>query len=155
MDAIDRKILQHVQLDSRQSIERLASAVGLSTAATQKRLRKLKDNKVILKEVAVLDPKLVGRAMTFIIMVELEREKVSDLHLFKRKIASEPLIQQSFYVTGQADFILVVRTSNMEEFETLTHRLFYNDANVRKFTTSVAFGPCNIETSICVEDLPA
>jgi len=151
LDSLDRKLLKCVQADSRQSIDTLAQQIGLSPAATQKRLKKLRNKRVIVREAAIVDASLVGRPMTFVISVELERERSAGIAAFRKKLADESLIQQSYYVTGHADFIVIARTADMTEFEEMAQRMFYNDTNVRKFTTSVALSACPIETQVSVE----
>ncbi len=38
-----------------------------------------------------------------------------------------PQVQQCYYITGEADFALVVLGKDVEDFERLTHRLFFED----------------------------
>ena len=40
-------------------------------------------------------------------------------------------------MTGEADFILICAAKDMQDFEDLTHRLFFENSNVRRFRTSV------------------
>ncbi|TGR95743.1 Lrp/AsnC family transcriptional regulator, partial [Mesorhizobium sp. M2E.F.Ca.ET.209.01.1.1] len=49
-----------------------------------------------------------------------------------------PQVQQCYYVTGEADFILVVTVATMADYETLTRRLFFANNNVKRFRTFVA-----------------
>ncbi len=138
IDESDGLILTQLQQDAKISIDALAEHSGLSIASVQRRLKKLRDNKVIEREIAIINPKAVDQGMTFIVMVELERERLDQLDSFRRKVRSDPQVQQCYYVTGVSDFILICITRDMAEFESLTHRLFFDDANVRRFSTSIA-----------------
>lgn len=140
LDDKDRRLLALLQQDARQSLEALASEVALSAPAVQRRIRRLRAAGVIIGEVAVVAPEAVGVPMTFIVMVELERERAERIDAFRRKVVAEPAVQQCYYVTGEADFILVVLAPDMDAFEALTRRLFFDDPNVRRFRTSVAMG---------------
>jgi len=137
LDNQDLHILKILQSDVRKSIEYLAQEVGLSTASVQRRLKRLRDNQVIAKEVAIVSPKAVGQHMSFIISVELERDHINHLKEFKTRIKKESRVQQCYYVTGEADFMLIVTATDMDDFERFTQSLFYNDSNVRRFKTSV------------------
>ena len=75
--------------------------------------------------------------MTFIILVELERERLDQLDAFCTKAKSEFQVQPCYYITGEADFALVVLARYMADFEQLTHRFFIEDTNVKRFRTSV------------------
>lgn len=137
LDKADRILLDRLQTDATQGIDALAHACGLSIASVQRRLKRLRTGDVIAREVAQLEPAAVGLPMTFVIMVELERERREQLAAFRAAIREEPQVQQAYYVTGESDFALVCVARDMADFEALTHRLFFENGNVRRFRTSV------------------
>jgi DNA-binding Lrp family transcriptional regulator len=137
LDQADRILLEQLQTDATQGIDALAHACGLSVASVQRRLKRLRASGVIAREVAQLEPAAVGLPMTFVIMVELERERREQLAAFRAAIRDEPQVQQAYYVTGESDFALVCVAKDMADFEALTHRLFFENGNVRRFRTSV------------------
>jgi len=151
LDPADRKLLALLQEDCGIAINALAGAAELSPASVQRRLRRLRENGVIAREIAVVDPAAVGMGMSFVIMVELERERIDQLDAFRRKVAREPHVQQCYYVTGEADFVLVCVTRDMAEFEELTRRLFFGDENVRRFRTSVVMGRTKVGLTLPIE----
>lgn len=140
LDEIDRHLLDLLQSDARQPLERLAGAVGLSAPAVQRRIKRLRGRGIIAREVVEIDPATVGLSMTFIVIVELERERADQIDAFRRRAAAEALVQQCYYVTGEGDFVLVIVARGMDDFEALTRRLFFEDTNVRRFRTSVVMG---------------
>lgn len=140
LDAKDRRLLDLLQQDARRSLDSLAGEVALSAPAVQRRIRRLRDGGVITGDVALVEPAAVGLPMTFIVLVELERERADQVDAFRRKAAAEDRVQQCYYVTGEADFVLVAVAESMDDFEALTRRLFFDDPNVRRFRTSVAMG---------------
>jgi len=140
LDAFDREILRRVQVDARATGEAIGAQIGLSAAAVQRRWKRLRELGVITAEVAVVDPAAVGQAMTFIVGVELERERADMLDAFRRAARADPNVQQCYYVTGAADFVLVVVARDMADFEAFTRRLLFDNANIRRFTTSVVMG---------------
>lgn len=139
-DGKDRQLLDLLQQDARQSLETLADEVALSAPAVQRRIRRMRDAGIITGEVAVVEPAAVGLPMTFIVIVELERERAEQIDAFRRKVANEPRVQQCYYVTGEGDFVLIAVATDMDDFEALTRRLFFDDPNVRRFRTSVVMG---------------
>lgn len=137
LDALDRSILERYQSDTRRSAEQLGEDVGLSTAAVHRRLKRLRDDGVIRAEVAVLDPVAVGLAQTCIVAVGLEREGLVELERFQARMRALAVVQQCYYVTGEADFVLVVAVADMAAYETFTRAHLLSDPNVRRFTTHV------------------
>lgn len=137
LDSFDSRLLDLVQRDARANAERLAAEIGLSPAAVQRRLKRLRENGVIAATVAVLAPEAVGRPMTFLVEVQLERESAGLMDAFKRQMQATPEVQQCYYVTGDADFVLVVTARGMADYEAFTRRVFFDNPNIRRFKTSV------------------
>lgn len=138
LDAFDYRILARWQEDTRVPAKTIADAIGLSTAAVQRRLKRLRELGVIRRETAELDPQLLGLPVTCIVAVDLERESAADLERFRRKMLACAEVQQCYYVTGQNDFMLVVLVESMQAYDAFTRRALLDDANVRSFTTHVA-----------------
>jgi Lrp/AsnC family leucine-responsive transcriptional regulator len=138
LDQLDTAILACLQEDARTIAESIGAKVGLSAAAVQRRIKRLREAGVIEREVAVLSPEALGLSMTFVVMVEMERENLAVLDAFRRQILADDCVQQCYYVTGNADFVLVVTCPDMAGFEAFTRRMFFDNPNVRHFTTSVA-----------------
>ncbi len=137
LDPADRTLLALLQTDARTPLDRMADATGLSAATVQRRVKRLREAGVIERESAVLDPASLGWAMTFLVLVEMERERIDVLDAFRRRMRSEPQVQQCYYITGDADFALICLARDMNDYEQLTRRLFFDDMNVRRFRTSV------------------
>lgn len=144
----DLIILRLLQENAREKLETIAFETGLSVATVQRRIKHLKSEGVITGETAIISPDAVGYSMTFLILVELERERVDQVDAFRRKIKAEPQVQQCYYITGDADFALIALAKDMQDFETLTNRLFFDDANVKRFRTSVAMNRTKIGLTV-------
>jgi len=140
LDRFDRQLLNLVQVDATRTADQLSELVALSPSAIQRRLRRMKDDGVIVGEVAIIDPRHVGRPTFFIVSLQVERERPELLARLRGWLADHDAIQQVFYVTGEADFILVIAARDTEAFELLMAALMADNANVRRFTTNVALG---------------
>lgn len=148
LDDADLTILRTLQEDCRIGLEQLAQQCSLSVPSVQRRLKRLRNSGLIQKEVAVLDPSRFDYKMTFVVLVELDRESLQQLDVFRKRARAEPQVQQCYYVTGEADFILVCAAQDMQDFEALTHRLFFDNSNVRRFRTSVVMGRTKVGLSL-------
>jgi Lrp/AsnC family transcriptional regulator, leucine-responsive regulatory protein len=138
LDKIDRRILTVLQKDARRPAELIGADVGLSASAVQRRIVRMREDGVILADIAVLDAKQVGRPLTMIVDVEVERERPELLASLKQWIAAEPHIQEAWYVTGAGDYVLIVVARDVDDFEALMQRLVADNGNVRRFQTRVA-----------------
>lgn len=148
MDDKDLEILKLVQSNSRMTAEALGQDIGLSPPAVQKRLKRLRETGYIEREIAVLSPAKLGRGMTVIVQVMLERESRMHLDAFKRRMRSAPAVQQCYYTTGEADFILLIIVENIEEYEAFTQEYFFDESNVSKFTSSIVMDRVKVSLDI-------
>jgi Lrp/AsnC family transcriptional regulator, leucine-responsive regulatory protein len=154
LDALDRKILDRYQGDTGTPAQQIGAAVGLSAAAVQRRLKRMRAAGVIAAEVAQLAPDRLGYPVTCIVGVRLERESRAENQRFKQRIARVPQVQQCYSVTGDVDYVLIVLARDMQDFEAFAERELYVDANVRSFTTFVSLDRVKVGTSVPI-DLPA
>ncbi len=137
VDEVDRAILEVMQVDARTPIEEIGRTVNLSPSATHRRIQRLRDLRVIEAEVAIVNPKALNRRSMMIVELTIDRDNPEDLFDLRRWITQEPAVQQCWYVTGQADFILVVTARDMDEYDQLIERLLAENHNVNRFSTSV------------------
>ena len=137
MDSSDYKLLAVLQQNARTSIQELADHIGASTASVQRRLKVLRDDGVIQKEVAVLDQKKLGFGITAVVSVELERDRLDQIDAFKRKARQDRQVMNFYCIAGDGDFMMVVVAKDIADYEAFTHRFFFADKNVRKFRTSI------------------
>lgn len=136
LDDFDLALLTALQQDNSLPLRELAERVHLSSASVQRRIQRLRNSGFIQANVAVIDPEKVGQVITLMVEVHAERTQSADLELMKQTF-SGPEIQQCYYVTGDADFMLVLTVASMSEFQALTQRLFHDNPNVKWFRTIV------------------
>lgn len=137
MDKSDYKLLAVLQQNARTSIQELADHIGASTASVQRRLKVLRDDGLIQKEVAVLDQKKLGFGITAVVSVELERDRLDQIDAFKRKARRDRQVMNFYCIAGDGDFTMIVVAKDIADYEAFTHRFFFADKNVRKFRTSI------------------
>jgi DNA-binding Lrp family transcriptional regulator len=138
LDPFDRRLLNLLQEDAGLTADQLAESVALSPSAIQRRIKRLRDQGVILRDIAVADHRKIGNPTFFIVALEVERERPELLAQLRKWLAAQAHIQQVFYVTGEADFILVITTPDTETYDALMSDLVMQNPNVRRFTTNVA-----------------
>jgi Lrp/AsnC family leucine-responsive transcriptional regulator len=137
LDNFDKKILNIMQQSNRTTTEQIAENIGLSAAAVQRRIKRLRSQKIISDDVSIINPKSVQRPMTLIVQVTLERERADLMDDFKKEMKNNELVQQCYYVTGSSDFILVITAQDMEDYEAFTRSAFFDNSNIRNFQTNV------------------
>jgi Lrp/AsnC family leucine-responsive transcriptional regulator len=139
MDKLDRKILGLYQHDTRRIAASIGTAVGLSAAAIQRRLKTLRASGAIRAEIAQLDPAILGVRITCIVTISMAPSAASHRQLdrFKRSMAAASEVQQCYHVTGTMDFVLIVMVPSMEDYASFARRWFESDKSVARFDTHV------------------
>ncbi|RDE18407.1 Lrp/AsnC family transcriptional regulator [Motiliproteus coralliicola] len=148
IDSFDRNILDIVQQSNRTTSDQIAEQVGLSPAAVQRRLKRMREQNLIQADISVVNPKAIGRAVTLVVQVSLERERADLMDAFKKEMKRNPSVQQCYYVTGSSDFILIVTAVDMEGYERFTREAFFDNANVRSFQTNVVMDTVKVGLSV-------
>ncbi|GLQ32133.1 Lrp/AsnC family transcriptional regulator [Litoribrevibacter albus] len=145
---IDRKILRVLQRDNKITNAALAELVGLSPPACLKRVKRLQEEGVIEKNVAILNPKQAGIGITMIVEVEMESDRADMNDEFIRRVNTCPQVSQCYQVTGEVDFVLIVNVPDMEAFQTFTEQVLYSYSNMRKFRTLISMRRNKFSTEV-------
>jgi len=153
LDEFDLRLLAAVQADASLPQSELGERVGLSTAAVNRRLKRLRTDGVIQRYGALLSPAALGHALTVVVQIEVENERLDLLDAMKRAFQACPQVQQCYYVAGEWDFILVMAVRDMEQYTALTKKLFFESNNVKRFKTLVALD--RVKASLDVPVPPA
>ncbi|MCV6612960.1 MAG: Lrp/AsnC family transcriptional regulator [Amphritea sp.] len=148
LDRIDRHILNLLQRDNRISNQALAEQVGLSPPACLRRVRKLREEGVIMADVALIDPRIAGRFINIIVEVEMVRDQLDIYAAFKRKMDRAPEVTQCYQVTGEVDFLLVLMVEDMEAYENFTREYLSTDPHLQKFRTLISLRRDKFDTAI-------
>jgi Lrp/AsnC family leucine-responsive transcriptional regulator len=117
LDAIDRRILRHLQQDARLSTADLAQKVGLSTTPVWRRVRALETSGVIKGYQALVDADAVGLRVSVFVHVSLEKQVESALEAFEAAIRRRPEVMECYLMTGDADYLLRVVVSDLRDYE--------------------------------------
>jgi len=140
LDSYDKKILNQLQQNNKVTAEELGNLVNLSTSAVQRRLKRLRQEKVIEADVSVISPAAVGYGITCIVDVSLHLGSSKVIDSFKTLMASCEEVMQCYYVTGTIDFVVVVNTSDMAHYEDFSKRYLMDNPDVKQFYSHVVIG---------------
>ncbi|NDY93306.1 Lrp/AsnC family transcriptional regulator [Ideonella livida] len=137
LDDFDRHLLAFVQQDCTLSAEHMGAAIGLSASAVQRRLKRLRAQGVIQAQVAVLDPARVGRGVTLLAGLQIDRDNYPVLAALRPRLAQDAAVQQAWYVTGQNDLMVVVQVANMAAYDAWCAALMQALPQIGRITTQV------------------
>ena len=113
-DIIDLRILSELQKDGRIRNNELAIRVGISEPQCRRRVRSLRERGYISAIRASLDERLLGYEVTSFVSIQLQSQAQATLKAFEIAIAALPLVQQSWRISGDADYLLKCVARNVE-----------------------------------------
>ncbi|KAF0126322.1 MAG: Lrp/AsnC family transcriptional regulator, partial [Xanthobacteraceae bacterium] len=123
LDATDKSLLRHVQLDASLSIEQLAERVNLSRNACWRRLKRLEDEGVIRARVALADPVKLNLELTVFIAVRTSRHDADWATRFHQAVQDIPELLGVYRTAGEIDYILHARVPNVAAYDRLYKKL--------------------------------
>jgi Lrp/AsnC family transcriptional regulator, leucine-responsive regulatory protein len=113
--------------------------------------QRLRETGVIEREIAIVAPAAVGRRMSMVVQVTLEREHPATSAEFQRQMRRAPEVTQCYNVTGAIDFVLIVSVADMEAYEDFTRQYLF-EKHVRRFETMVVIDRVKFETTVPIAD---
>lgn len=148
LDATDKLLLQQLQQNNRITAEELGKKYNLSTSAVQRRLKRLRDDKIIEADIAIISPEAVGMSLSFLVEVSLELGNLTVIENFKKLMNACAEVTQCYYVAGLHDFILVVHTTDMKHYEAFSKKHLMDNKNVKQYYTHVVLNRVKMQYGI-------
>lgn len=150
LDRYDRLLLAELQRDSRQTVQQLAAAVGLSSTPCWKRVKELEARGVIRRYTALVDREQVGLSLCVLAEVNLTRHNEDDVRRFESAVAQAPQIVSCYATTGQADYVLKVLVPGIKDYEAFLHETAFKLPGVTHVRSSVVLKEVKADTAVPV-----
>lgn len=116
LDSTDKKLLQLLQQNSKQTTKELSVKLNLSVTAVYERIKKLEKQKVIKQHTVLLDKTKIDKAFMVFCHVKLIQHSKENIIEFEKEINKLNEVLECFHVSGDYDYILKVCVSDMDEF---------------------------------------
>lgn len=155
LDRYDRLLLAELQRDSRQTVQQLATAVGLSSTPCWKRVKELEASGVIRRYTALVDREKVGLSLCVLAELNLTRHSEEDVREFERAVADCPQIVSCYATTGQADYVIKVLVPDIRQYEAFLHETAFKLPGVTHVRSSVVLKEVKAESRVPVGELAA
>lgn len=147
LDKIDKEILKILQEDCRITAKDIAAHLGMSKTPVYERIKKLENQGYILKYVALADPKKANKGLISYISVLLNNHTQEAVDQFTQTINLLPEVAETYYVSGNTDFLLKVYTADMEDYHRFITKHFANIENVHRFYSTFVMESSKNETA--------
>ncbi|WP_411819129.1 Lrp/AsnC family transcriptional regulator [Hyphococcus formosus] len=141
MDHTDKAIIAILQRDSSTPVSEIADSVGLSATPCWRRIKKLEDEGVITKRVALVDRQRLNLRLTAFISVKTAHHSEAWLGKFAESVRRIPEIVELHRMSGDTDYLMKVVCPDMARFDKVYKKLI----SVAEFS--------DVKSSFSMEDI--
>jgi Lrp/AsnC family leucine-responsive transcriptional regulator len=150
LDDHDKKLLRLLQQNNKLTTEELSVTVNLSQSAVQRRLAKLRSEKIIEADVSIISPIAAGVGITCVVDIILHEGNSKAIDSFKTAMQACVEVSQCYYVTGTYDFVLIVNATDMRHFEEFSKKYLMDNPNLKHFYTHVVMDKVKVGYSVAI-----
>ena len=123
LDGFDRKILDLLQEDATLSVAEVAERAGLSPSPCWRRIRRLEEEGVIRRRVALLDPAKMRVGVTVFVTIRTNRHSMDWAERFCRAVSEIPEVLEFHRMSGSVDYLLRVVVPDIAAYDGVYKRL--------------------------------
>lgn len=148
LDRTDYRILDILQRNGRITNVDLAEQVHLSPPPCLERVKRLERENYIEKYVGILNPYKLNAGLLAFIQVTLHSTASKDLEKFNQAVSGLEQVQECHMVSGGFDYLIKVRSSDMQAYRDFLGHELADIPNVRETHTYVVMQEVKVESSI-------
>ena len=116
LDTIDKKLINLLQQDSKQTTKQLSLQLNLSVTAVYERVKKLENQKVIEKYVAIVNKDKIEKSLLVFCHIKLMQHSKEYLNTFEYEVLKLEEVSECFHVSGDYDYILKIYVKDMDAY---------------------------------------
>ncbi|GAB2657628.1 Lrp/AsnC family transcriptional regulator [Vibrio panuliri] len=138
LDKVDRLLLAALQEDATMPLNELAKTVNLTTTPCWKRLKRLEEEGVITKRVALLDPDKIGINFTAFVQVKTCDHSHAWYERFVLAVFDMPEVMDFYRMAGEYDYMMRVQVEDMAAFDRFYKQLVNQVDGLTNVTSTFA-----------------
>lgn len=116
-DQTDKDILMYLQEDAKLTTKELAGRLNLSPTPVYERVKRLENEGVIKKYVALVDREKVGKDLMVLCNIRLKEHEQMAGARFVKQIIELPEVVECLNISGDYDFLIKVVVNDMREYQ--------------------------------------
>ncbi|MFN2098536.1 Lrp/AsnC family transcriptional regulator [Altererythrobacter sp. MF3-039] len=148
IDALDWAILDILQQDASLPVHAIGEKVGLSSNPCWRRIRRMEDEGIIAKRVALVDPEKIGTKTTVFVTIRTNRHDPEWLDAFSRGIAAIDEIIECHRMAGDIDYLLKLRVRDIADYDRIYRRLIGRVPGLADVTSTFSMEELKYTTAV-------
>lgn len=151
LDSYDIRILAALQEDAQLTNAELSEAVNLSPSQCSRRVQRLRERGYIERTVSVLNAHALGLRFGAYVLVTLRSHAAQAQQAFHRRMRRLDEVQVCYRLTGDADYLVKVQTSDIEHYNDFLTEQFLSAPEVAQAKTGVILQEIKNTTRISLD----
>ena len=116
LDAIDRRLLEFLQMDAKTNVKEMAAQLNMTKTPVYERIKRYDKEGIVEKYVAVVNRELVSTSMIVFCSVSLDSQKLEEIQRFSEAVKQIPEVMECYLMGGANDFLLKVVVSDLNAY---------------------------------------
>lgn len=137
LDRIDRLILDRLQANGELSINELSEQLGMTPPPCWRRVKRLKDLGILVRQTWRLNAELLGLNVTVMASVKLATHDSEATDAFRKEILDLPEVLECYVLLGNVDVLLKIVVPDMRYYEIFFYQKLSQLPSVREVNSSV------------------
>tara|TARA_B100000927_G_C16175807_1_gene353331 strand:+ start:67 stop:528 length:462 start_codon:yes stop_codon:yes gene_type:complete len=147
MDEIDNKILKILQDNSNISLSNLSKRIGISKTPCWNRIRRLEEEGIISKQVALLNRNAIGLPIVVFLSISVGRHSTEWAEKFNELVHLHKEIVEVHRLTGSgADYLLKIVSPTIEAYDKF-QQILITKIDFTSMSSSVSLQEIKYQTS--------
>lgn len=148
LDEMDLRILGQLQRDASLSNQALADKVHLTPAPCLRRVKRLVDDGVIERTVALLSRRRLGLGVVAYAFISLDSHRLGTGEPLEALVRSSPEIVECVRLSGEYDYLLRIIVRSMSDYSQFLDERLLKCPSVRSVNTSFDLGVLKQTTAL-------
>ncbi|MEM7360048.1 MAG: Lrp/AsnC family transcriptional regulator [Pseudomonadota bacterium] len=153
LDSIDKEIISILQSDSTKSIQFIAEQVGLSNNPCWRRIKRLEDEGLIERRVAIINPRVIGLGTTAFVSIKIDQHEGGWLEKFATCVEQIPEIVECHRMAGEVDYLLKIIVRDLEHYDRVYRRMINDIPGLSDVSSTFSMEQLKHRTAIDVASL--
>nr|WP_038149928.1 Lrp/AsnC family transcriptional regulator [Vibrio litoralis] len=148
LDKVDKTLLNMLQQDATVSLQELADTVNLTTTPCWKRLKRLEEQGMIDKKVALLNPEKLGLSFVAFALIKTNNHSNEWYQTFVDTVSEFPEVMEFYRMAGEFDYMMKVLVSDMKTYDEFYKKLVNSVEGISNVTSTFAMESIKYTTAL-------
>ncbi|GLT14243.1 transcriptional regulator [Vibrio algivorus] len=151
LDKVDKTLLNMLQQDATVSLQDLADTVNLTTTPCWKRLKRLEEQGMIDKKVALLNPEVLGLSFVAFALIKTNNHSNEWYQAFVDTVSEFPEVMEFYRMAGEFDYMMKVLVSDMKAYDEFYKKLVNSVEGISNVTSTFAMESIKYTTALPID----